>query len=82
MFLCKINTSEVCYLLKRKYFGDAPFNPYPIFKHWFKISDGSFNVIHSPILNRIIHFSFIWKMYKEMLHSIEKSMRKICLHLA
>jgi hypothetical protein len=39
-------------------------------------------MIHRPILNRITHFSFIQKMYKEMLHWIEKPGKKIFLHLA
>jgi hypothetical protein len=29
----------------------------------------------------ITHFSFIWEMYKEMLHWIEKPERKNFLHL-
>jgi hypothetical protein len=81
VFFCKVNTSEVCYLLKLKCFDDAPFNACPIANHWFKISEGSVNVIHPPILNRTTHFRFIWKMYKEMLHWIEKPGRKK-FHLA
>jgi hypothetical protein len=82
VFLCKVNTLEVCYLLKNKCFDDAPFNPCPIVNHWFKISKGSSNMIHPPILKRITHFSFVWEMCKEMLHWIEKPERKKFLHLA
>jgi hypothetical protein len=50
VMICEVHTGEVRDLFEFKFFCDATFNPCLIVYHRSKVLQGSFNVIHSPIL--------------------------------